>query len=159
MDQFYGANSGPASTSRSRAVTTEHDGSLSLGRLAYVQDDDIWIKDLPDGTPNRLTNHTADEGNDPSNSTTYARPAWSPSGAWLTVLKNKQPEVIRADGTGVRPFNVSPGQLAWSPTADRLAYTTDDGDLVVENADGSDAKTIATPASMQLEMSVLVRVA
>ena len=131
-------------TSRSRAVTSEHDGSLSLGRVAYVQDDDIWIKDLPDGTPTRLTNHVSDEGNDPSNSTTYGRPAWSPSGAWLTVLKNKQPEVIRADGTGVQPFSVSPGVLVWSPTADRLAYTTDDGDLVVENADGSDAKTLAT---------------
>lgn len=131
-------------TSRSGVAIGEHDRSLLLGRVAYVHDDDIWIKELPDGASTRLTNHATDDANDPSNSTAYARPAWSPSGAWLTVLKNKQPEVIRADGTDARLYNVSPGGLVWSPTADRLAYTTDDRDLVVENADGSDAKTVAT---------------
>lgn len=59
---------------RSPAPTPSADAPSqpSLGKLAYVQDGDIWVKDLPAGEARRLTH-------DGSN----WRPRWSPSGEWL----------------------------------------------------------------------------
>ena len=47
-----------------------------LGWLAYVFDGDIWVKVLPDGQPQRIT----DDGVNDS-------PRWSPSGRWLAFRK------------------------------------------------------------------------
>ena len=47
-----------------------------LGWLAYVLDGDIWIKYLPDGQPQRIT----DDG-------VNVAPRWSPSGRWLAFRK------------------------------------------------------------------------
>ncbi len=49
--------------------------SEGLGRVAYVQSGDVWVKPLPDGAPIQLTA-------DGSNSETR----WSPSGMWLAYL-------------------------------------------------------------------------
>src|SRR5512139_2453961 len=43
-----------------------------VGRVAYVQGGDIWIKVLPDGKPQRLTTDGRNR-----------EPRWSPSGEWL----------------------------------------------------------------------------
>ncbi len=110
----------------------------ALGKIAYVQDGDIWTKALPDGKAQPIThfadNRTATES--------YSAPAWSPSGGWLAYNKNNQPGVMRADGSAARAL---PGAATWSPVADRLAYTDGAGDVIVENADGSGRRTVATP--------------
>jgi DNA-binding CsgD family transcriptional regulator len=109
----------------------------TLGKIAYVQDGEIWAKALPDGTPKRLTHYQDDPAAGP-----YAAPAWSASGDWLAYTQDNQPGVMRADGSDARAV---PGAPAWSPVADRLAYTTGGGDVIVENADGSARRTVATP--------------
>lgn len=95
-----------------------------LGKLAYVQGGDIWVKALPNGEPIRLT-HDGDNGT----------PRWSPSGEWLafqrTITRNaaQQPLerelwLVAADGSRARrvqePDRVS--AFAWSPTGKQLAY-------------------------------------
>jgi Tol biopolymer transport system component/ribosomal protein S16/tetratricopeptide (TPR) repeat protein len=107
----------------------------SLGKLAYVQGSDIWVKTLPDGEPQRLTT-------DGRNS----EPRWSPSGEWLAFHKDVQVWLIRADGSDLHPIDqCGPVSVfAWSPVEDRLAYVAGSGILRLEviNADGSDPATL-----------------
>lgn len=133
-----GASSFFASCGRGTTSVAPTPAPASLGKVAYVRDEDIWVKGLPDGTPQRITNHTEQPN---------ARPAWSASGQWLTFMKGKQLGVMRADGSDARFYDA--GWLAWSPVADRLAYISDPGtgaiagELVVENADGSARRAVA----------------
>lgn len=111
----------------------------SLGKLAYVQGGDIWVKTLPDGKPLRLTT-------DGRNST----PRWSPSGRWIAFRKGEygQVWVMHADGSDARSLQTPPNAaFAWSPVADRLIYA--DGDrLKVANADGTDPATLVAGPSV-----------
>ena len=63
----------------------------NLGKLAYVKGGDIWVKTLPDGKPQCLT----DDG-------CNAAPRWSPCGVWLTFHKGDDLWIMRADGTDAR---------------------------------------------------------
>jgi hypothetical protein len=111
----------------------------SLGKLAYVQSDDVWIKALPDGKPQRLT---ADGRN--------REPRWSPSSGWLAFRKGDyQVWVMRADGSAARPLNegAAVGAFAWAPRADRLAYITGTGALVAVNAGGSNRQELVVQGS------------
>ena len=111
----------------------------SLGKLAYVQSDDVWIKALPDGKPQRFT---ADGRN--------REPRWSPSSGWLAFRKGDyQVWVMRADGSAARPLNegAAVGAFAWAPSADRLAYITGAGALVAVNADGSNRQELVVQGS------------
>jgi Tol biopolymer transport system component len=111
----------------------------SLGKLAYVQGGDIWVKALPDGEPQRLTT-------DGRNSI----PRWSPSGKWIAFRKGEYRQVwaMHADGSDARSLQTPPNvAFAWSPVADRLAYA--DGDrLKVVNADGTDPATLVAGPSV-----------
>jgi WD40 repeat protein len=86
-----------------------------LGRLAYVQDGNIWVKAMPWGEAHRLT-HTGDNHS----------PRWSPSSKWL-VYRSGENEAWLASQIGEPPQALGGGGqvgiLAWSPRADRLAYT------------------------------------
>jgi len=100
-----------------------------LGRLAYVQGGDIWVKTLPDAEPQRLT----DDGRN-------SVPRWSPSGQWLAFRKGDyQFWVMRADGTRSRSLveEAALGAFAWAPAGDRLAYVAG-GELWTINAGGTD---------------------
>ena len=107
----------------------------SLGKLAYVQGGDIWVKALPDGEPQRLTT-------DGRNS----EPRWSPSGEWLAFRKDVQVWLMRADGNDLHPIDKRGpvSAFAWSPAEDRLAYVAGSGILRLEaiNADGTDLATL-----------------
>jgi Tol biopolymer transport system component len=132
-----------------------------LGRLAYVQGGDIWIKTLPVGTPQRLTT----DGHNSS-------PRWSPSGQWLAFRKERQvmveqacdvpkqhPQiclesvpvmqmqvwVVEADGNSMHLLGqgASIDAFAWSPVDDRLAYSTAKDGLSMINADGTDLVALA----------------
>ena len=105
----------------------------SLGKLAYVQGGDIWVKALPDGEPQRLTT-------DGRNSA----PRWSPSGEWLLFHKEHQVWAMRASGTDAHPLDdgTAVNDACWSPVEDRIAYVTGLGSLQVVSADGSDEKEL-----------------
>jgi len=67
--------------------------SGDLGKIAYVQGGDLWVKSLPDGAPLRI-----------AAGATHLR--WSPSGSWLLVAKGRsnqsqgvQYAVSRNDGS------------------------------------------------------------
>lgn len=114
------------------ALNNRHSGTGTLGKLAYIQDGNLWVKTLPSGTAHRLTHDGA-----------ASRPAWSPSGKWLLYQHGPPPgpsdigpRVIRADGSGERRLDAV-GLAAWSPTADALALTLEGGTLLLEDADGS----------------------
>lgn len=105
-----------------------------LGKLAYLQGGDIWVKNLPDGEPRRLTFDGRNR-----------EPRWSPSGEWLAFRKDDtQVWVIRADGNATRPLNEGAmvGYFAWAPQEDRIAYMAGD-ELVVVNAEGTEPMTLA----------------
>ncbi len=133
---------------------------LELGRLAYIQGGDVWIKTLPSGTPQRLTT----DGHNSS-------PRWSPSGQWLAFRKERQvlaaqacdilkprPQicletvpvvqmqvwVVEADGNSMHLLSqgASIDTFAWSPVDDRLAYLTTKSGLSMINADGTDLVTL-----------------
>jgi Tol biopolymer transport system component/DNA-binding CsgD family transcriptional regulator len=125
--------------------------SSALGKIAYVEDGDIWVKALPHGTARRLTQDGINSG-----------PQWSPSGEWLSFHKEEIPGggglrswVMREDGRDAR--FVDRTLIAWSPNEDVVAFMAwdsvasrdDRGELVVENPDGTSRRRIAPPVDRQ----------
>jgi Tol biopolymer transport system component len=107
-------------------------GSVSLGKVAYVLDGDIYTVDLPSSLPQRLTT----DG-------TNASPRWSPSGDWLIFRRLNSYWVMRADGSDARVLQE--GYAVWAARDDRLAYTSGPGTVVVANADGSGRLELPAP--------------
>lgn len=123
--------------------------STALGKVAYIQNGDVWVKVLPDGEAHRLTT-------DGRNS----HPRWSPSGEWLAFRKWKVrgPDrmispmttwVMRADGSGSRALSHEgwTADCVWAPKSDRMACTSTklkkpeemvERETLLVNADGSD---------------------
>jgi Tol biopolymer transport system component/DNA-binding CsgD family transcriptional regulator len=103
-----------------------------LGRIAYIHDGDVWVKDLPDGEARQLTT-----GGYKSN------PQWSGDGEWLSFRGSEVSSgggigLMRGDGSEVHAtIGATPGGAAWSPVSDLIAYTDDHSSLVVQKADGS----------------------
>jgi Tol biopolymer transport system component/DNA-binding CsgD family transcriptional regulator len=111
-----------------------------LGKIAYVQDGDIWVKALPDGKPARLTS----DGNN-------AMPQWSPSGEWVlyrhgAVGPGLEAWVMRADGKDKRRISQDIAVLgtSWLQDTDRLLVWRDDRPLF-EDADGGNAVAAPSP--------------
>ena len=113
-----------------------------LGRLAYVIDGDLWTQPVPNGTAARLTRDGLS-----------FQPQWSPSGDWI-LYRHREGDgqnlihaawLMRDDGSSAR--RLTGAVAAWSPAADSVAYVSPDGSIVVENADGSQRRTIVAPAS------------
>ena len=109
-------------------ITPTPTSMLNLGKVAYVQGGDIWVRVLPNGEPQRL----ATDGRNHS-------PRWSPSGQWLLFQKEQALWVMKADGSHARPLTApqNPIEAAWSPMEDRLAYITAQGGLIVTDAEGT----------------------
>ncbi|MBF6601150.1 MAG: PD40 domain-containing protein [Dehalococcoidia bacterium] len=113
--------------------------TASLGKIAYVDSGDIFVKTLPDGARQRLTSFQTDA----TATQPYAAPSWSAAGDWLSFRQGGDAGVMRTDGSDARVLSTT-SVVVWSPADDRLAYATGGGDLVVERADGSDRRTIAS---------------
>ncbi len=141
---------------------------LALGRIAYVQGGDLWVKTLPSGKPLRLT--TDGRNREP-------QPRWSPSGMWLAFrterqvirqpgvecdiptsrqtvcdtspVLQKQVWLIGEDGSQARVLNrgFSVEAFAWSPIRDWLAFVSGTDGLQVENADGTNSITLVAPTT------------
>jgi DNA-binding CsgD family transcriptional regulator len=113
----------------------EESSNCPAGKLAYVQDGDIWSKQLRDGTPQRLT----------TDKRSFA-PAWSPSGDWLLFRKRAEGGetehwLARADGSNSRRLEASETGYAWSPVSDTYA-SVQGGGLIVQDADGSNLRDL-----------------
>lgn len=111
-----------------------------LGKLAYIQDGDVWARNLPDGEPRRVT----EDGNN-------ASPRWSPSGHWLAFRQGKQ-LWLTGDPPGQR-WAVNEGvdvdAFYWSPADDHLAYVTGAGELRLINVGAAlGADPTANPVSI-----------
>jgi Tol biopolymer transport system component/imidazolonepropionase-like amidohydrolase len=98
--------------------------------LAFVALDKIWLVDLPNGKPHRLTDatFTAQE---------YA-PAWSPDGNWLAFTSWSDTAYghlwkVRASGGSPLRLTQVPGMYvnpAWSPDGMRLAVARGSGEML-----------------------------
>ncbi len=139
-----------------------------LGRVAYVQGGDLWVKALPNGKALRLTNDGRNR---------EPQPRWSPSGEWLAfrterqvvmppdaecdiptsrravcesrLVLQKQVWLIGEDGSRARVLNrgFSVDAFAWSPTRDRFAFVSQATGLQVENAEGISQVTLVAPTT------------
>lgn len=91
-------------------LSTAVPAPLGQGRLAYIQQGDLWTRDLPDGAPRRLTS-----------SGHASAPRWSPSGEWLAYCADDRLHVLRADAAEQRAVGLC-DTVAWAPGADRLLH-------------------------------------
>jgi len=137
----------PAEATATAQVARSPTPGPGLGRLAYIQGGDLWVKDLPDGQPRRLTSDGRNR-----------EPRWSPSGRWIAFRKGDyQVWVMRADSGAAYPLNQgrAVGAFAWAPTDDRLAYVAPDGALVVASAGGGDEQQLVSGAGGQTHTGVV----
>ncbi len=111
-----------------------------LGILAYVDSGDIWIKVLPDGEAQRITEDGLN-----------TEPSWSPSGCWLAFRKQDSQlwlySLTEDQITAVEP-GAPVNEFAWSTTGDKLAYTVGSGIVHLRLFDAvSGDSTILLPPS------------
>ncbi|MXX70806.1 MAG: amidohydrolase family protein [Gemmatimonadetes bacterium] len=124
--QAFRIDDGPVPINFTRWTTGSHDGE----RLAFVAAGRVWVMDLPDGTPRRLTSDTGKRFE-------YS-PSWSPDSrsiAYTTVDENGTGHVmtIGADGGSPRQVSAEPGEYAhtqWSPDGTEILATRGSGATV-----------------------------
>jgi Tol biopolymer transport system component/DNA-binding CsgD family transcriptional regulator len=100
------------------ALNGPREQGATLGKVAYIEDGDVWVKTLPAGPERQLTDDGA-----------VTRPKLSPSGSWVMFQRTPPaPEgdfgvwLIRTDGRGEHRLT-SGGLASWSPIADIVAFT------------------------------------
>src|SRR5450432_2087354 len=140
-----------ALTARISALATPTQGEL--GKIAYVSNGNIWIKNLPGDAAWPLTS----EGQN-------REPRWTVSGNWLAYRSDRQVWIAASDGTNAHTVNSGkPIQtFAWAPrssVSDRLAYATEAGALRTESADGSSVVTLVTQTSTQNQVAQIQHIA
>ena len=137
--------SAPKSPSPTPATSTPSPASVAtpsaLGQLAFVRDGDVWVEELPGGTPRPVTR----DGHDDT-------PRWSGSGTWLSFIRHDPGGTsehlwVVNPSTGEshevysgEAFDQSPeDRFAWSPggigATDRLAFVSN-GSLMLTSLDG-----------------------
>jgi dipeptidyl aminopeptidase/acylaminoacyl peptidase len=104
------------------------------GVLAYVQQGNVYIRELPDGKPQRIA--TQDQA---------SKPRWSPSGKWLLFQldmadKKERSFVVGRDGSGLREV-CRDWQAAWVGPNDELAF--EDGAIWLAHAPSFQRRQLA----------------
>lgn len=83
--------------------------NATLGTIAYLQADGLWVRSLPDGRPRKVIERSVKS------------PRFSPSGTWISF----EGGVVRLDATAAAPLPA--GASVWLPQQDRLAIETPNG--------------------------------
>jgi Tol biopolymer transport system component len=97
----------------------------TLGIIAFIQRDGLWIRDLPNGKPERLAGATA-----------LASPRFSPSGQWIAYFEGDVLHVIpRHGGKGIRVGGAGRG-AQWLPNRDELLVDSPAGLNVFSPSNG-----------------------
>ena len=121
--QAFRVGDGPVPVTYTRWQTGSPDGA----RLAFTAGGRVWVMDLPDGTPRRLTSDTDKRFE-------YS-PSWSPDSRWLaytTVDEDGAGHVIKigADGGAAQQVSGERGEYAhtqWSPDGTQILVTRGSG--------------------------------
>ena len=92
-------------------------GPPANGKLAYVHNGNIWVKTLPNGVPQQISQGGGAES-----------PQWSPSGQWLAFQQGRKTIVASISG-GRQEFDSR--QTAWSPVRDELGLLDENGLAVI----------------------------
>jgi hypothetical protein len=120
-----------------------NDNSESLGKIAFVRDGNIWVQELPNGTPRQLTNGGSASG-----------PQWSPSGEWLLYRERDedadeppglQLRLIRGDSSQERLLSDNGSGYWLSEEDERILYYSSDDGAISEDADGGNQRTMFAP--------------
>ncbi len=120
---------------------------LSLGRIAYVQKDGLWVKELPDGVPRQLSAEK------------IRSLQWSPSGEWLAFWRETRPWLLYLESgeSWQIPDANSDWGFSWSPVQDRLLYRTSAGALALldpAEGDGASPLVLVPPTPEDLGSAV-----
>jgi hypothetical protein len=128
--------SGGSPMSVSAADLPVDTAALGAGRMAVVIENDLYVADGPTGQVWRLTD--TGRGEEVSNV------SFSHDGEWVafTIHDENGLWVSRWDGSEHHRIGRAPSTYAWSPTDDRLAYTTQDQLWVA--GPGQDLRTVST---------------
>ncbi len=125
----YPIEDGPTFTARQiRDAKPSPDGS----RIAFSALDRLYVVDLPDGTPRRLTSDNVGE----------FHPAWSPDGSSIAYVtwNDAEGHLMRVSSTGGAPQRVSAATAyyqmpAWSPDGNRIVAMRADARNLHESID------------------------
>ena len=90
-------------------------------RMVFVAFDRLWVKDMPDGDPERLTDADAGE----------FHPQWSPDGQWIAYVTWDDSEgghIMKVPASGGGPTRLTASaaafsNVAWAPGGDRIVAT------------------------------------
>lgn len=104
------------------------------GKVAYIHNGALWVRELPAGRPKRLWTGTV------------SHPRWSPSGRWLAVNEGDRIRVLPV-GWRTRGMGLEGSGATWSPAADRLAFQDSAGNLVVVDAQRNLRAVVAEAAT------------
>ena len=118
-------------------------------RLAFTALDRLYVMDLPDGTPQRLTDQDVGE----------YYPTWSPDGRAIAYVtwNDTEGHLMRVRSTGGTPRRLTPASAfyqlpAWSPDGERIVVMRADARNLEETVDpfvgdGLGAEFVWVPAS------------
>ncbi|HHW41798.1 MAG TPA: hypothetical protein GXX19_11765 [Syntrophomonadaceae bacterium] len=104
---------------RWRVTASGMDGMPPAGRVAWVAEGKLWVKDLPDGRARQLA---AGEN--------ISRPAWSPTGRWLLFRRGEDLWLVGLRDERPHLVTRKVGQFSWSSSADVFAFTTAGDELL-----------------------------
>jgi dipeptidyl aminopeptidase/acylaminoacyl peptidase len=114
----------------------------SKATLAYVSGGDVWVTELYNGSPTKLT---ADGMN--------TAPRWSPSGEYLAFIKLEAKDAASNNGGTLWLVRSATGDIRkvsdrrvtafeWAPDSDRFVYVVDAVEVCIADAFGGNVRTV-----------------
>ncbi len=102
-----------------------------LGKLAYLQNGGLWVKELPDGAAKKLADGSA-----------VFNPRWSPAGKWLLFQKKEELWVTDATSAKNRLIASKYKEAVWSAADEVIFYTTDQHEVIKARPEGGETRVL-----------------